>query len=383
MVYITKLPPNIMPYKTKGDYMSTILNTFFVERNLSKSTIKQYKTAWKQYCQCNGGMSIEELINEADDEEEQGIRMKKRTLKTRLLKFRTCLIEQGNSKNSIINKMNQVKSVYRHYEIEIPNLPYLSDKGLKKETPIGYDDLPTKSIIREALDFGSQLVRSFILLQVSSGMGRAECLSLTICDFLTATGYYDENKSIREMLVEMYRADTLIVPTFKLKRQKVNEYYYTFATHECVMEIVKYLLNANRKLELDSPLFKVGINYINTLYGQINDVLGLGTVGEYKVFRTHMLRKFNATALTTGENALSEEEVDFLQGRSRGRIRESYMKKNPLLLKEKYLKAMDNVLINYESKVTCSRLREFEKNEEEYNKLQDLLSVFDVDVGEL
>ena len=361
----------------------SILETFFIERNLSKATIKQYKTAWKQYCECNN-MTIEELLAEADKEEEDGIRMKKRTLKTRLTNFRTCLIQQGNSKNSIINKMNQVKAVYRHYEIELPQLPYLSDKNLRKEVPITYDDLPTKSIIREALDFANQITKAFILLQVSSGMGRAEVLSLTIKDFIGATDFYDETKSIREMLVEMYRADTLIIPTFKLKRQKVNEYYYSFATLEASMAGIKYLLTRNDDLKLDSKLFKIGKNYINTLYAQINDILGLGTVGnQYNVFRTHMLRKFNATALTTGENALSEEEVDFLQGRSRGRIRENYMKKNPLVLKEKYLKCMDNVLINYESKVTYSRLREFEKNEEEFNKLQDLLSVFDVDVGAL
>ena len=369
--------------KTLGDYMS-YLETFFIERNLSKATIKQYKVAWKQYCQCNGGMTVEQLIQEADEEEEQGIRMKKRTLKARLLKFRTCLIEQGNSKNSIVNKMNQVRAVYRHYEIELPQLPYLSDKNLRKEVPITYDDLPTKSIIRESLDFANQITKAFILLQVSSGMGRAEVLSLSIKDFIGATDFYDETRSVREMLVEMYKADTLIIPTFKLKRQKVNEYYYTFCTHEATMEIVKYLLNQTRPLNLDSPLFKIGENYINTLYGQINDILGLGTVGNgYNRFRTHMLRKFNATALTTGENALSEEEVDFLQGRSRGRIRETYMKKNPLLLKEKYIKCMDNVLINYESKVTYSRLREFERNEEEYHRLQGLLSVFDVDVKEL
>lgn len=358
------------------------LETFFIERNLSKATIKQYRTSWKQYCECNG-MTVEELLAEADNEEEQGIRMKKRTLKTRLTNFRTCLIEQGNSKNSIINKMNQVKAVYRHYEIEIPQLPYLSDKNLRKQVPITYDDLPTKSIIREALDFGTQLTRSFILLQVSSGMGRAECLSLSIYDFLISSGYYDESKSIREMLVEMYRADTLIIPTFKLKRQKVNEYYYTFCSAEATTEIVKYLLNRNDDLKLESKLFKVGGNYINELYSQINDVLGLGKVGNYNVFRTHMLRKFNATALTTGENALSEEEVDFLQGRSRGKIRETYMKKNPLLLKEKYIKAMDNVLINYESKVIRSKLQAFERNEAKFDKLLELVQVFDVKVEDL
>ena len=362
------------------------LETFFNERNLSKATIKQYKTSWKQYCKYTG-LTIDELIRQADEEEEQGIRMKKRTLKTHLIGFRTHLINQGNSKNSIVNKMNQIKAVYRHNEIEVPQLPYLSDKGLRKQVPITYDDLPTKTIIREALDFANQLTRSFILLQCSSGMGRAEALSLSIRDFLSASGYLDESKTIREMLVEMYRAETLIVPTFKLKRQKVNEYYYTFCSAEATIEIVKYLLNQNRDLTLDSPLFKVGANYINELYAQINDVLGLGKVGDnengYNRFRTHMLRKFNATALTTGENALSEEEVDFLQGRSRGKIRETYMKKNPLILKEKYLKAMDNILINYESKVTYSELREYEKNEEKYNKLLDLISVFDIKVEDL
>lgn len=350
------------------------LETFFMERNLSKASIKQYRTAWKQYCEFNG-MSIGELLEEADEEEEQGIRMKKRTLKTRLTGFRTHLIEQGNSKNSIVNKVNQIKALYRHNEIEIPQMPYLSDKNLKKAEPISYDDLPTKTIIREALDFGSLLVRAFILLQVSSGMGRAECRSLTIKDFLCSTDFFDENKTIKEMLIEMYRADTLIIPTFKLKRQKVNEYYYTFCSHEATIEIVKYLLNETRDLQLDSPLFKVGENYINTLYRQINDVLGLGKVGGYNVFRTHMLRKFNATALTTGENALTEEEVDFLQGRSRGRIRETYMKKNPQALKQKYLKAMDNVLINFTSMVKHSTLKGFDADEQEIAEILKIREV--------
>jgi len=361
-----------------------LLETFFVERNLSKTSIKQYKSAWKQYCQFNDNMTVEQLLQEADDEEEQGIRMKKRTLKTRLIGFRTHLIEQGNSKNSIVNKMNQVKAVYKHYEIEIPQLPYLSDKNLRKEIPITYDDLPTKTIIREALSFSTQLVRSFILLQVSSGMGRAECLSLSVGDFITSCGYLDKGKSIREMLIAMYHTDELIIPTFKLKRQKVNEYYYTFATHECSMEIVRYLLNRRDDLTLDSKLFKVGADYINSLYAEVNDVLGLGKVnGGYNRFRTHMLRKFNATALTTGENAMSEADVDFLQGRSRGRIRETYMKKDPSLLKHKYLLAMNNVLINHESNVLNQQIRQLEQNESKIEKILELVQVFDYNVEEL
>ena len=362
--------------------MANYFEQFVEERNLSHKTIKQYKTSWKQYCQYNQ-MTMEELIDEADNEEEQGVRMKKRTLKTRLTGFRTHLIENGNSKNSIVNKMNQVKAIYRHYEIEIPNLPYLSDKNICKECPITYDDLPTKTIIREALDFATINMRAFILLQVSSGMGKAECLSLSVGDYLTACGVLDTNRSIRQMLVDIYKEDEAIVPTFRLKRQKVNEYYYTFCSIEATREIAKMLLNQRRELTLDSQLFKIGDNYVNELFSQINDVLGLGKVGKYNRFRSHMLRKFNATALTTGENALSEEEVDFLQGRSRGKIRETYMKKNPVELKHKYIQAMNNVLINHESSVTNVQRRELEQNEEKIGKILELVNVFDVKVEEL
>ena len=362
---------------------NNILEQFFEERNLSPKTIKQYKTSWKQYCEFHS-MTVGELLEEADREEEDGIRMKRRSLKTRLTSFRTYLIESGNSKNSIVNKMNQIKALYRHFEIELPNLPYLNDKQLKKSVPLTYDDLPTKTIIREAMSFGTQLVRSFIILQVSSGMAKAEVLSLSVGQFLDACDVLDENKSIREMLVGLYRSDELIVPTFKLKRQKVNEYYYTFCTAECVMEITRMLLNERRELTLDSPLFKIGENYINQLYGEINDVLGLGKdENGYNRFRTHILRKFNATALTTGENAMSEADVDFLQGRSRGKIRETYMKKDPSLLKHRYIKAMNNVLINHESSVVNQQIRELELNEDKLSKIIELLNKFDIDLEAL
>ena len=349
---------------------------FIAERNLSKATIKQYRATLKQYCQFQG-LSLDELIDEADAEEEKGIRLKKRTLKTRLVNYRCFLVER-DSKNTFVNKMNQVKAIYKHFEIEVPQLPYMSDKGIRKEKPIAFEDLPTKSIIREALDFSNLLMKSFILLQVSSGMGKAEALSLSVGQFIESCGKMDESKSIHDMLIDIYSSKELIIPTFRLKRQKVNEYYYTFATAECVHEIVKYLLNERRTLELDSPLFKVSSNYINTLMGQINDVLGLGKVnGQYNKLRSHMLRKFNATQLCNGENALSEEEVDFIQGRSRGRTRELYLKKDPSQLRQKYIKAMNNVLINHESSVVNQQLRELELNEDKLFKVLEILKQID------
>lgn len=362
---------------------SKYFQQFIDERNLSQATIKQYKATLRQYCEFNG-LTLDQLLEEADSEEEQGVRMKKRILKKRLVNFRTTIIET-DSKNTIVNKVNQVKTFYRHFEIELPTLPYLSEKNIRKESPIAYEDIPTKTIIREALDFSSLMMRAFILLQCSSGMGKAEVLSLTVGQFLEATGKYDPNKSIHEMLISIYSSEEMIIPTFRMKRQKVNEFYYTFCTAEAVHEIVKMLLNENRKLTCESKLFKVSPNYVNTLMGRINDVLMLGTVGTtgYNKFRSHMLRKFNATQLCNGENALSEEEIDFIQGRSRGKIRETYLKKNPVELKHKYINAMNNVLINHESSVINQQRREFERNEQKIDKLLELVQVFDVNVEEL
>lgn len=360
---------------------SKYFQQFVDERNLSQATIKQYKATLRQYCEFNG-LTLDQLLAEADSEEEQGIRLKRRALKTRLVDFRTAIIET-DSKNTIVNKVNQVKTFYRHFEIELPTLPFLSEKNIRKEKPIGFEDLPTKTIIREALDFSNLLMKSFILLQCSSGMAKAECLSLNVGQFLESCGKYNSRKSINEMLIDIYSSEELIIPTFTMKRNKVNEYYYTFCTAEAVHEIVKYLLNERRTLTLDSPLFKVSSNYINTLMGQINDILGLGKVGKYNRFRSHMLRKFNATMLCNGENALSEAEVDFIQGRSRGKIRETYLKKNPVELKHKYINAMNNVLINHESSVINQQRREFERNEQKIDKLLELVQVFDVNVEEL
>lgn len=350
---------------------------FVAERNLSKATVKQYRATLKQYCEFQG-LTLDELIKEADAEEEQGIRLKRRTLKKRLVDFRSAIVET-DSKNTIVNKVNQIKTFYRHFEIELPQLPYLSEKGIRKESPIGYDDIPTKTVIREALDFSTLMMKGFILLQCSSGMGKAEALSLTVGQFIESCGKWDESKSIHDMLIDIYSSQELIIPTFRMKRQKVNEFYYTFATAECVHEIVKYLLNETRDLEYDSKLFKVSSNYVNTLMGRINDVLGLGRVGIYNRFRSHMLRKFNATALCNGENSLSEEEVDFIQGRSRGKIRETYLKKNPVELKHKYISAMNNVLINHESSVVNMQLRELERNEAKIGNVIKMLNAIDVE----
>ena len=78
-------------------------------------------------------------------------------------------------------------------------------------------------------------------------------------------------------------------------------------------------------------------------FKKVNDKLGLGFVGRYRLFRSHSLRKYHASNI-----GLSNEYIDALQGRAKTKVHEAYIKTNPKKLKEIYISAMHNVMISDE-----------------------------------
>ena len=104
-----------------------ILQEIHHAKSHSKSSKKIYKNAVKQYCKYNK-LSLSELIKEADEEEEAGIRWKNRKLKKRLINFRQELIK-NYKKNTIQSYFNAIRSIYHYFEIEIHDLPALNITG--------------------------------------------------------------------------------------------------------------------------------------------------------------------------------------------------------------------------------------------------------------
>ena len=70
-----------------------IIDNFAVTRKLSHNTKRRYKLILNRYSEFNN-MTLQELLDEADDEEEQRIRRKKRKIKDRLIKFRTYVYDK-------------------------------------------------------------------------------------------------------------------------------------------------------------------------------------------------------------------------------------------------------------------------------------------------
>jgi integrase len=278
---------------------------------------------------------MDDLIDEAIIDEESDVPLKNRRIKKRLLDFRAFLLDSDLSIGTVRTYLSRIKTFYRHFEVE---LPYLNDISLDEEYLSSYGDLPSKKDIWRACEISSIAFRAVILFISSSGCAKAETLSLTVGDFIRATEDYHDGGSIDDVL-ECLENHKDIVPTFYLKRVKTNKFYHAFCSPEASFYIVKYLLS-RENLTLEDKLFDFTDSSLIYNFKKVNDKLGLGFVGRYRLFRSHSLRKYHASNI-----GLSNECIDALQGRAKTKVHEAYIKTNPKKLKEIYISAMHNVMV--------------------------------------
>lgn len=288
-----------------------MLTEFIKDRNLSSSSIRNYRSAVKLYENLNS-KSLNELIDEAEREEIQKIRWKDRSLKKRLINYRSYLYE-NKVETTAIKYLTNIKTIYRHFEIELQSLPSFNSKQTNKPVEIKFKDLPTKRNIKDAYNIANPITGLIILLIATSGMSKAEILNLTVDDFLKA------NKSD--------------IPIFYLTRQKTGREFFTFTTPKISCKISKYIKEHDLKPE--DKLFDISESLLTMNLQKINDELKLGRVGNYSRIRCHMLRKYHASNLLNN-TSFTIDEIDALQGRSKNKIHRSYFLNDEEKLKEKY-----------------------------------------------
>lgn len=350
-----------------------ILEEICLTRNISQSTLKNYKQSIKSYTESQG-LTLKELLMEAEEEENKMIRLKNRTLKKRLIVFQNYLLhEKGLSKTTIKKQMQIIKTIYNHFEIEIPRIPRFNEKHVKDYEPLYFDDLPTRELIQEALKVSKPNMKAVILFIVSSGCSREETLSLSIQDFIDSTKEYHNCTNIHDVLEELKHQEN-IIPIFKLKRRKTNQFYYTFCSPEATDAIIYYLESRTDLLTNDKQLFKFEKSYFQKKFIEINNLLGGQRKGAYGIFRSHNLRKFHASNLARGENGLTVDEIDSLQGRCKNKVHNSYFLDDPNELRKKYISNIDKVLINYDKKqltIESPEVLELRKRAAELEKEND------------
>lgn len=353
-----------------------IIQNFAKSRNLKNTTKKQYNLYIKEYCNYFQ-MDLQTLLDEAEQEEEQGIRWKHRKLKQKLTEFRTYLYNK-HSKETAKQRMIKIKAFYVHYDIEVHKLPPFNERNVQAKRLVTATDLLTKQELRQVIDASKNpVIKPLILFMVSSGCARTETLNLTMNSYIKATENYHEGGTIKEIIETLNQKDN-VVPTFNILRQKTNKYYITFCSPEAVTAINNYLLGRQDKLTLQSPLFKIHKDSITNMLIKLNDDLGLGYVGNYRKLRTHMLRKFNASALMN--DGMSRELVNDLQGRTRPATDDAYFFIDEYSLKEEYVKHLKAVTIMEEVRKVTVRSKEFKVLEEENVKLKSDLDELKKDI---
>lgn len=319
---------------------------FCQERNLKDETIKGYRSTLKKYADYYQ-MTLDELIDEAIDEENENIDRRRRSIKTRLLQFRTYLLNETTLKQSSIKtKMRRIITIYSHFDIEIPRLPPVKSRDAE-EIQTTYFDLPTREQIGMAVEIAGIRVGSLILFMASSGTGRTECANMSVRDFTDACKEYYQSETLPEIINELAGSIEPIVPTFYLFRQKTSKKYYTFCTPETTNAILEWLQlrmkmceEHDEELHFEDSLWDLTQRQITYHLANINDELGFGYKGAYRFLRPHTLRKFHASNI-----GLSEDNIDLLQGRSRDSVHETYIKTNPSEFKKVYMNVMNNVEI--------------------------------------
>ena len=341
---------------TNQDYIEEYIQT----KDLSPNTKRNLTHSLNSYCK-HQQLTIHELLTEADQEEEAGIRWKNRTLKKRLINY-TNHLKQDKSINTVKHRLKMVKAFYRHHEIEIGKLPPINLKNAKVNQPITYQDIPSKEVIRQAYDVAEPLMKALLLFLVSSGMSKVDCLNLQISDFITATSKFHQSDNIEDVLLELQQQEN-VIPTWKCRRQKTNKFFITFNTDEATKEICNYLtLRLKRKsLAGEDKLFKIDKDYYTLKFQELNNVLGLGSAGSFIRLHGHMLRKFHASNLERA--GMDRYKINVLQGKSNGSVDDVYFLEDEKALFNEYVKYMGALVI-------CDEVKSVDVLSDEYVELK-------------
>jgi len=357
-----------------------LLKNLAISCNHSEETQRIYRLALTNYASYFN-QNLHELLAEAEEDENNNIKWKRRRVKAKLTEYRHHLL-QKYALNTVKKHMIAINKFYRFYDIEIQKLPMINEKSMQKAQPIYFKDLPDKEIIREAVSIASPFMKAIILFICSSGCGRAETLNLTIQDYIDALSEYvpQRCRNIYE-IIDITNKNDNVVPTFNIKRIKTNKYYTTYCSPEAVKAINAYLLTRTDPLTNESTLFKTHPQYLINNFQKINDYLGLGKVGKYNRFRSHMLRKFHASALYN--DGMSLDKVNDLQGKAKNKTDQAYFLINPEDLKYDYIQHLPAVTIGKEIEKISIKSSEFMQMEKENQSLKTEMNKIRNEIDEI
>lgn len=345
-----------------------------------RNTELAYTQALAAYTE-NMRLTPKELIDEADKEELNQVRMRDRKIKDRLINFRSSMVNQGLADFTIRGRMGAVRSFYQSFDIELPKLQGERRKARTREENTG---IPIKEDLQAVLKVCDPLEKAIMLTGVSSGLSSVEIQNLTIDQF--KKGYDPETE----------------ITTLKIQRTKTGVKFTTFLSPECSRAIWGYLEYRSREAkaatwqrkrqllkqrivsdsgylfilrQLDDSYLetqneeerKLSGNVVQKLYRAISTKAKKDTkANTYNVIRSHAMRKyFNSTLLNAGCDSF---HVEFFMGHELDNTRAAYFRAQPEKLREIYQKYIPYLTIQKENSISDNP--EFKQLNEDVQRLK-------------
>jgi integrase len=278
-----------------------LLQEFFESRKQKPKTVERYLYVFNLFYESTGHTPTS-MIEEAEDDEDNNVRLRRRKINQHLKDFKEDQEKQEFSYDSITSNTSYIRAFYKHYGIVLPARPKL-DKPDEKV------NLPQLEDIQLAVSQSNPCFQAIIILMCSSGMGLSEIINLTIQDFLDAFNEKNDPKiDINDLphIGEMVQIDDekQIKPlVWQIKRVKTSKSYFTFSSCESYQYILRYFRSKPKVEDPDRPLFlnqsrrKMRPHGFNQYFRDLNKRCGWGKSGRQIFFRSHNLRKWFANQL--------------------------------------------------------------------------------------
>ena len=357
---------DINPECRKNIENSEIFKEFVVTLNLENdSTIGGYLTSLTGYCDYYD-MTIEELIQEADDEEEANVRISKRNVKKRLIKYRKHLVDENYANSTIRTKMSDITYFYAVNDIEIPNLP---KANYPYEPELSYEEIPTMEHIKRALETTTSIKnRALFLFCLTSGSSSSEARSFTISEYMAGTKEcHGETTDIKKALEKM-DGDLEFIPVFHLVRTKKKKDYYTCITPEANQFIINYLKTRDQ-LTLEDKVFDYSRKSLINAFQYVNDTNNWGWVNNnrQRMFTSHQLRRLNANIIDNGKL------VHMIQGKKFDATIRAYFKQDPKKVRDKYRNEVRKLTVYEKYKVYTLTDENYAEMQEQISKKDEII----------
>lgn len=355
-----------------------IYQEWFTKKDLAESTRPIYKIAAEDYKEFIG-KTLSELIDEAEQDEELGLRIRKRNINGYLLGFKSNLEEKGYAPGTLNNKMAAIVSLYQAFDIQIPKIKLpKGDICLDKN----YKRPPTRRQIQKMINVANARDRALIYLLALSGMGGQEARNLTVWKFLESASEAigTELDTVNDLFEYEDRVLEEII-TLNIVRQKVKYRYQTFIPPEASRAIIAYLkereYNRNERRHinsLDDPLFvtnkgdPMSRTGIGTAIRRVGQLAGFKSAEwTYCFWRPHGLRKYFVTTII--DKLKNQLLADYLVGHKIDSVRRAYWISSSEELKKNYTEALRYLSID-EIAVKDFRSKEFRELTEDVSNMK-------------